>query len=321
MACKAGGAKAVQMRKHTNSREPDGGAWVAHAPGHLREEEHPLRKGTVPRAVCAFAVGLAAAVFAVVALKFGPMSSGGASVGTDAASTAVLGSAAEAGSAEGSVAVGEKDEAGSSGSSSAPAAESAPATPAREAAPSADEAKAKLVLTEVYYADLRHGSKGAAHQKYIVLHDTEGGGTADGVLQYWESNGNLVAAHFVVNKDGSILQCVPLDNIAHHAGWGSGDANARFGISEDGRDDLRGRMPSSAYTDYGMNAWSIGIEMVHRGGETYPEAQLAAVDDLIAYIGNGGTIIDHKMWRAGNSDTNPEFATYLANYRDHRTHN
>ena len=62
-----------------------------------------------------------------------------------------------------------------------------------------------------------------------------------------------------------------------------------------------------------------------RTGETYPEAQLEAVDDLIAYIdayygGNGGTIIDHKMWRAGNSDTNPEFADYLANYQDHRTH-
>lgn len=186
-------------------------------------------------------------------------------------------------------------------------------------------AKAKLALTERYYQDLQHGPKDAAHQKYIVLHDTEGGGTADGVLSYWEGNGNLIAAHFVVNKDGSILQCVPLDQIAHHAGWGSGNANERFGITEDGRDDLLGRKPSSYYTDYGMNAWSIGIEMVHMGGESYPEAQLEGVDNLIAYIdacygGNGGTIIDHKMWREGNSDTNPEFADCLANYRDHRTH-
>ncbi|GEM_PF-583262 len=187
------------------------------------------------------------------------------------------------------------------------------------------KAKARLRLTETYYEDLQHGDKGAAYQKYIVLHDTEGSGSAEGVLSYWEGNGNLVAAHFIVNKDGSILQCVPMDRIAHHAGWGSGNANERFGITEDGRDDLRGRAPSSVYTDYGMNAWSIGIEMVHVGGETYPEEQLEAVDDLIAYIdayygGDGGTIIDHKMWRAGNSDTNPEFAVYLANYQDHRTH-
>ncbi len=76
-----------------------------------------------------------------------------------------------------------------------------------------------------------------------------------------------------------------------------------------------------------MNAWSIGIEMVHVGGEgDYPAEQLDALDALIAYIdvyygGYGGEIIDHKMWREGNSDTSPEFAGYLANYRDHRTHN
>ncbi|MEE1273133.1 MAG: peptidoglycan recognition family protein [Olegusella sp.] len=194
---------------------------------------------------------------------------------------------------------------------------------AREAA--VEEARSRLVLREKYYEDLQHGDKGVDYQKYIVLHDTEGDGPAEGILSYWEGNGNLVAAHFIVEKDGSILQCVPMDQIAHHAGWGSGNANERFGITEDGRDDLRGRAPSSTYTDYGMNAWSIGIEMVHVGGETYPEAQLEAVDNLIAYIdayygGNGGTIIDHKMWRAGNSDTNPEFADYLANYQDHRTH-
>ena len=75
-----------------------------------------------------------------------------------------------------------------------------------------------------------------------------------------------------------------------------------------------------------MNAWSIGIEMIHVGGEgDYPEAQLMALDSLIAYLdtyygGSAGEIIDHKMWREGNSDTSEEFAAYLANYRDHRTH-
>ena len=61
------------------------------------------------------------------------------------------------------------------------------------------------------------------------------------------------------------------------------------------------------------------------GGQgAYPEAQLEAIDGLIAYIDayyGSSTIIDHKMWRSGNSDTSAEFATYLANYRDHRTHN
>ena len=65
--------------------------------------------------------------------------------------------------------------------------------------------------------------------------------------------------------------------------------------------------------------------MVHVGGSgDYPAAQLEALDGLIAYIdayyGFESTIIDHKAWRTGNSDTSPEFANYLANYQDHRTH-
>ena len=56
--------------------------------------------------------------------------------------------------------------------------------------------------------------------------------------------------------------------------------------------------------DYGMNSYSVGIEMVHVGGEgAYPEVQLEALDDLIAYIdayyGTESTIIDHKAWRSG----------------------
>ncbi len=39
-----------------------------------------------------------------------------------------------------------------------------------------------------------------------------------------------------------------------------------------------------------------------------------------AYYGKESAIIDHKTWRASNSDTSAEFAGYLANYEDHRTH-
>lgn len=169
---------------------------------------------------------------------------------------------------------------------------------------------------------LSHGSKPAQYQKYIVLHDTEGGGSPQNVIEGWASNGQRVAAHFVVGKDGTVVQCVPMDNIAHHAGYGNRGYNAQFDVPEDGRDDKRG---TSSY-DYGMNGYSIGIELVHEGwsGERYPEAQLDALDRLIAYIdscyGFQSTIIDHKMWAYGNSDTSAEFAGYLANYRSKRTH-
>ena len=192
--------------------------------------------------------------------------------------------------------------------------------------PGADDLRASLAIVRYGYADLDHGPKPAEYQKYIVLHDTEGDSNARNTIDWWESNGNLVASHFVVDKDGTITQCVDLDRIAHHAGFGDAGKNARFGVEDESRDDKLGTVPiGSSHPDYGMNSYSIGIEMVHVGGSgDYPEAQLEAVDGLIEYIdayyGFQSTIIDHKAWRDGNSDTSPEFASYLANYQQTRTH-
>jgi len=117
-----------------------------------------------------------------------------------------------------------------------------------------------------------------------------------------------------------------MDKIAHHAGYGDTGHNSYYGIVEDGRDDMIGTAWVGDWaSDYGMNAWSIGIEMVHVGGSGYyPEAQLDALDALIKYIddyyGFESFIIDHKAWRSGNSDTSPEFAYYLYNYQVYRRH-
>lgn len=191
---------------------------------------------------------------------------------------------------------------------------------------STDRARAKLNLQEDFRAGFGHGPKPAEFQRYIMLHDTEGAGDAASVIGWWDSSGAGVAAHFVVNKDGSVVQCVPLDEIAHHAGFGDAGHNQRYGVVDESRDDKAGTTPVGAWApDYGMNSYSIGIELVHIGGEgDYPAAQLQALDDLIAYIdayyGFESEIIDHKAWRTGNSDTSPEFAEYFANYRDHRSH-
>ena len=213
-------------------------------------------------------------------------------------------------------------------SSSEDASSSEPVVPA---SPTAAELRAGLDLAETYYPDLQHGDKGFAYQSYIVLHDTEGDSTPENTLDWWEGNGNFVAAHFIVARDGHILQCVPLDRIAHHAGHGDTGNNEKYGVVEDGRDDMIGSSPIGEWAqDYGMNAWSVGIEMTHVGGsEDYPEEQLTALDGLIAYIDayfaeegkqDESVIIDHKAWRTGNSDTSAEFAEYLANYQDHRSH-
>lgn len=193
-------------------------------------------------------------------------------------------------------------------------------------APDAEELRGALDLEEDYRSSFDHGDKGAEFQKYIVLHDTEGSGDGKSVVEYWDDAGTGVAAHFVVNKDGSIVQCVALGSIAHHAGWGDTGHNKKYGVVDESRDDMKGTKDAPSWAqDYGMNSYSVGIEMVHVGGEgAYPEAQLEALDDLIAYIdayyGTESTIIDHKAWRSGNSDTSKEFADYLENYQRHRTH-
>ncbi len=202
----------------------------------------------------------------------------------------------------------------------------APAAAEPVASPSAEDLRAQMGIVEDYRESFVHGDKGSAYQKYIMLHDTEGESSPESVVEYWDGNGNLVAAHFIVGKDGGIVQCVPLDKITHHAGYGDTGHNAAYGVEDESRDDKRGTSPIGDWAaDYGMNSYSIGIEMVHVGGSgDYPEAQLEAVDALIAYIdayyGFESEIIDHKAWRTGNSDTSAEFAEYLANYQSYRTH-
>ncbi len=197
--------------------------------------------------------------------------------------------------------------------------------------PSSEELLAQLDLNRTLYDDLAHGPKGAEYQRYIVLHDTEGGGTPEDVASYFEENGSYVASHFIVGKDGHVVQCVDIGQIAHHAGYGDTGNNEAFGTTDESRDDKRGSSPiGSAYPDYGMNSYSVGVEMIHIGGAgDYPTEQLTALDTLVAYLDayyvergldNAGAIIDHKAWRASNSDTSAEFAGYLANYQNHRTH-
>ena len=208
-----------------------------------------------------------------------------------------------------------------------------PAAPeaATAPSPSSDELLARLDMTLDLHDELAHGPKGVDYQKYIVLHDTEGDGEPESIVSYWVGNGNLVAAQFVVGKDGHVAQCVPMDEIAHHAGYGDAGHNKLYGVTDESRDDMLGTKPiGSSCPDYGMNSYSVGIELVHvGGGGDYPQAQLEALDGLIAYIDayyaewgqtEPSVIIDHKAWRTGNSDTSAEFAGYLANYQDHRTH-
>lgn len=189
-----------------------------------------------------------------------------------------------------------------------------------------EQIRADLDIVSDIRPSFAHGEKPAEFQRYIVLHDTEGSGTPESVVRWWDESGNLVAAHFVVGRDGHVVQCVELDSIAHHAGYGDNGHNELYGVTDETRDDKLGTGPGYRWAgDYGMNSYSVGIELVHVGGaQDYPPAQLEALDSLIALIdahyGFESQIIDHKAWRSGNSDTSQEFAVYLQQYQTTRTH-
>lgn len=201
----------------------------------------------------------------------------------------------------------------------------APSSKSAKAAEVVDAQMDELFIIEDMRDEFSHGEKGARFQKYIVLHDTESQADASTIVEYWDQANKGVAAHFIVNRDGSIIQCVPLDKIAHHAGFGNTGNNARYDVTDESRDDKVGSTPiGGGMDDYGMNSYSIGIEMAHAAGQDYPEAQLLAVDALIAYIndyyGFESRIIDHKDWRTGNSDTSKEFTEFLMRYKLNGTH-
>ena len=186
--------------------------------------------------------------------------------------------------------------------------------------------KPTVNIVQMIYPQLSHGAKPAHRQKYIVMHDTEGIAPPENAVYGWVAAGNYVAAHFVIGLDGKVVQCVPMDNIAHHAGWGGIGFNARYGVSDESWDDKRGTVGNRYSDSYGMNSFSIGIELIHVGAShtAYPEAQLRALDGLIAYIdsyyGFESQIIQHKDWRPGNSDCSAEFQPILANLRRTRNH-
>ena len=109
-----------------------------------------------------------------------------------------------------------------------------------------------------------HGERrGGRRPDLLLLHYT-GMATAEAALQRLCDPAAEVSAHYLVMEDGAVVQLVPEDRRAHHAGLSSW----------------------AGETD--INSCSIGIEIVnpgHDGGlPPYPDGQIAAVIDLCRAI-------------------------------------
>ncbi len=106
--------------------------------------------------------------------------------------------------------------------------------------------------------------------KCVVLHATATSGIGS-PLQWFTDPGSKVSAHYVIDKDGRIVQMVTEKNIAWHAGVSSWKG-------------LEVKSPRSG--EPSLNPTSIGIELVNPndGYYPYPEEQLAACADLVTSI-------------------------------------
>lgn len=117
----------------------------------------------------------------------------------------------------------------------------------------------------------------------IVLHYT-GMRTGEEALARLRDPGAKVSAHYMVEEDGRIFRLVPEERRAWHAG----------------RSFWKGE------TD--VNGASVGVEIVNPGHEfgyrPFPEAQIAAVIDLVADIRTRWMVEDARI--VGHADVAPD---------------
>ncbi len=116
--------------------------------------------------------------------------------------------------------------------------------------------------------------RGVENPDILLLHYT-GMNDGDGALKWLCSEESGVSCHYFVQEDGRILQLVPEEKRAHHAGAGTWE----------GSDDINSR--------------SIGIEIVnagHPGGlPDFPQVQMDAVVRLSEDIIRRHSIHSHRV--------------------------
>ena len=89
-----------------------------------------------------------------------------------------------------------------------------------------------------------HSSRPDMEITHDVVHYT-GGGSGWGLANWWAKEESRVSAHFIICRDGTIIQCVELHRKAWHAG-----------VSKTLRDDVMTK---------NVNRFSVGYELANRG--------------------------------------------------------
>ena len=115
--------------------------------------------------------------------------------------------------------------------------------------------------------------------KWLVVHYTAGG-SALGTARHFQRKSSKTSAHLIIDRDGSVIQCLPFNKVGYHAGRSEWE-----------------------YIKGSVNRYTIGIELVNYGplkknkagqylswtGKVIPEDQV-----LIAKHKSGGRT---KAWQ------------------------
>lgn len=125
----------------------------------------------------------------------------------------------------------------------------------------------------------------------IVLHDTAGS-TLDGAVSWFSNRASKVSAHVVIERDGTIVQCVEFDRVAWHAGASSWQGREQcngfaIGIEIVNPGGLKGT-PASGKAEFGkVYDYCVAASSPAHWSKlwlAYTEPQLAAVEALIGAL-------------------------------------
>ena len=110
---------------------------------------------------------------------------------------------------------------------------------------------------------------------FIVCHIT--GGSFTSAINTIMNAANQVSYHFVVGRDGAIVQAVDIENTA----WANGTTN-----SGDNRDNRHSTIPAVRERRRNANQFTVSIGFADSSGGELAAAQLTAGVDLIRHIRN-----------------------------------
>jgi N-acetylmuramoyl-L-alanine amidase len=128
-----------------------------------------------------------------------------------------------------------------------------------------------------------HGERREGRKPDMILLHYTGMGTAEGALDWLCRDESQVSSHYFVFEDGRVMQLVPEDRRAWHAG------------------------KSSWHGATDINSQSIGIEIANRGHPgglpDFPDAQIESVIELCRDCGDRWAIAAERV--LGHSDVAP----------------